>query len=182
MMCPNSLFCLHRARFHVALASLGKTAMEAEERKLLAYNDFDGGLNITNLNVTNAVFLYEQTQLGNEHADLFWDDLAQFLNIADGIAHEKEGKPKGRPQKNKLDICLPKYDELRIKFLNYSYEFAMWMQLYFIPVARDETREDVVVSNADWLHSKMEEYKLDPCGRLVQEGGEYLLPSQTIAI
>ena len=168
----------------MSLAALGKTPMEAEERKLLAYNDYDGGLNVTNINVKNAIFLYEQTQLGNEDADLLWDDLAQFLNVADGIAHEKVGKPKGAPpRKEKFDICKPKYDNLRKKFLNYSYEFVMWMQLYFIPVARDETRKDVVVSNPEWLYSKMEEYKLDPCGRLDRKDGQYVISSsESIAV
>jgi hypothetical protein len=35
--CPkNQLFCVHRARFHLGLAKLGKTPLTDEERELLA--------------------------------------------------------------------------------------------------------------------------------------------------
>eukprot|EP00979_Chaetoceros_neogracilis_P019345 scaffold12177_cov287-Chaetoceros_neogracile.AAC.1 len=44
--CPSrQLLCMHRGKFHVALASLGKTDLSAEERKTLAANDPDGGTN-----------------------------------------------------------------------------------------------------------------------------------------
>eukprot|EP00957_Ditylum_brightwellii_P094736 7214571-Ditylum_brightwellii.AAC.1 len=64
---------MHRGRFHLALAALGKTELTAEERNILAAEDPDGGEDLINMNVINDVFLYEQQTLGEDYV---WDELA----------------------------------------------------------------------------------------------------------
>jgi len=50
----------------------------------------------------------------------------------------------------------------------------MWLQEYFIPVAKDESRPDVVIARPDRMMELVEDYKVDPCGKLQRlENGTY---------
>lgn len=173
--CPNNqLFCMHRARFHLGLASLGKTNLTQEERLLLAPNDGDGGKKLKNSNISNPVFLYEQQELSQ---DYLWDDLAQFLGV-DNIPHDVYHGSHGKKKKiHVVDFCHDEYDRLRAMMMPYAYDLSVWLQEYFIPLAKDESRPDVVISRPDRMYELVEEYKDDPCGKLIRlNNGTYTLP------
>eukprot|EP00559_Dactyliosolen_fragilissimus_P007719 CAMPEP_0184859434 /NCGR_PEP_ID=MMETSP0580-20130426/4439_1 /TAXON_ID=1118495 /ORGANISM="Dactyliosolen fragilissimus" /LENGTH=342 /DNA_ID=CAMNT_0027356065 /DNA_START=162 /DNA_END=1190 /DNA_ORIENTATION=+ len=174
--CPRGqIFCLHRARMHLALAGLGKTNLSKEERQLLAPNDPDGGDNLKFYNIKNSVFLYDQEQLVKDN---LWESLAQYLGVSH-IPHDLYEGSHGRGGKKKtcIDFCNEQYDLFRSMMMPYAYEMSVWLQDYFIPVAKNENRPDVVISSDDSLFELVESYKNDPCGRLIRlVNGTYVLP------
>jgi len=172
IMCPHRWhFCLHQGRFHVALATLGKTALSEEERKLLAPNDMDGGINLISKKIRNPVFLYEQTEL---RQDYVWDEMAKYFNVTT-IPHDKYVSSHGGASNRSIDFCEERMDGFRAMMMPYAYELSVWMQDYFIPVAKDES-SSVTVPNPDKLIALVEEYKKDPCGRLYRlTNGTYVL-------
>lgn len=177
--CGDKILCTARGRFHVFLARLGKTPLSQEELQWLAPNDPDGGVNILELvqqnRVKNKLFLYEQTQLKNDPQ--FWKGLGRYL----GVSHIPNIIYRGAKGKGLIenDICDPYYDYFRSQMMLSSYEMSVWLQNYFLPVARDPNRTDVVVANdnVDLLEQIFETYKLDPCNRLIREpsSGTYVL-------
>mmetsp|Transcript_6375 Transcript_6375/g.8508 ORF Transcript_6375/g.8508 Transcript_6375/m.8508 type:complete len:393 (+) Transcript_6375:151-1329(+) len=171
--CPtNQVLCMHRGRFHLALAALGKTELTAEERNILAAEDPDGGEDLINKNVINDVFLYEQQTLGEDYV---WDELAKYLG-AEQIPHDRRHNARGRRQDKAVDFCDSKYDEFRAKMMQISYEVATWLQNYFIPLSKDESRTDVVIPRPDTFYELVESYKLDPCEKLRRlDNGTYIL-------
>ncbi len=174
--CPQGQwFCVHRSRFHVFIAALGKTELTPSERQLLAPNDRDGGDRLQNLNIRNPIFVYEQDEL---RKDYVWDEMANYLHIEGGLKHDKYhgSKGKGSGGNHTINICDEKYDRLRAMIMPYSFDLATWLQEYFIPVARDESRVDVFVPGPDLFVEKVEEYKVDPCDRLVRmDNGTFVL-------
>jgi hypothetical protein len=161
--CPNrQLLCMHRGRFHVALASLGKTEMSPEERTLLASNDPDGGENVPNHGIRNPIFVYEQTMLGEEY---LWKDMAAYLGSGP-IKHDKRVNSHGKNRTLEIDFCHDLYDAFRAEMMPISYEVATWLQIYLLPLARNKSRTDVVVANPDEFYRLVEKYKEDPCGKL----------------
>ena len=85
--------CFHRARLHLPLARMGKTRLGSDELELLAPNDPDGGQQLLYGNITNPVFLYEQSQMNitaMESAGAsetvgridYWEALAQFIGVS----------------------------------------------------------------------------------------------------
>ena len=173
--CPNGqLFCLHRARFHLGLAKLGKTNLTKEERMLLAPNDVDGGMKLKSKNIKNPVFLYEQEELSE---DYLWDDLATYLGV-ESIPHDAYHGSHGQANKiHAVGFCLDEYDGFRSMIMPYAYELSEWIQKYFIPVANDESKSNVVIPRPDRMAELVENYKVDPCGKLIRfDNGTYALP------
>jgi len=114
--CPKrQLFCIQRARFHLALAQLGKTELSSEERKFLAPEDPDGGDHVGNDNVRNPVFLYEQSELNEDYV---WEEMAAFLEI-ENITHNQYRGSHGHGNK-KTDFCDDKYDNFRAQMMPYA--------------------------------------------------------------
>jgi len=177
--CPGKYWlCLSRARFHVALAEIGKTALSEEERKILAPNDIDGGGNLTSKNIRNPIFLYEQTELKKDYV---WDEMAKYLNVA-AIPHDKYISSHGLGKKKPMDLCGEKLDDFRAMLMPYAYDLSVWMQDYFIPVAKNES-SDVTIPDPDTFIALVEEYKKDPCGRLYRlKNGTYILDSNRTTI
>jgi len=68
----GKLFCVGRARFHLAIAKLGKTQLSTAERKLLAPNDRDGGKNLENWNIQNPLFIYEMNEVRTYYANMLF--------------------------------------------------------------------------------------------------------------
>lgn len=178
----NQFFCMHRSRFHLGLARLGKTSLSDEERKYLAVDDEDGGNEVKNDQVKNPVFLYDDLELTSEY---FWESLAKYLGV-DEIPHDLQQLKESRLDHDKelanvksLDFCKTEYDDLRSRMLSYSYEMAMWLQLYWIPLASDESRTDVAVANPSVFNALLQEYKKDPCNKLVRsKTGKFIVPVQ----
>jgi hypothetical protein len=141
---------------------MGKTNLTHEERQWLAPHDLDGGDQIISLDIPNQIFVYDLTQLKEKTV---WKELASFLRVSKIPQQQYQGA-KGK-NLTQLDLCHPNYDSFRAKMMPYSYELSVWLQQYFLPVARDPSRHDVVVANVDKIASIFETYKQDPCGRLV---------------
>lgn len=52
----------------------------------------------------------------------------------------------------------------------YSYQLSIWLLEYFFPIARDSSRQDVVVGNIDRSQQIVAtSYRQDPCNRLILE-------------
>ncbi|GFH47283.1 hypothetical protein CTEN210_03758 [Chaetoceros tenuissimus] len=176
----NQFFCMHRSRFHLGLARLGKTSLSDEERKYLAVDDEDGGNAVKNDQVKNPVFLYDDLELTGEY---FWESLAKYLGV-DHIPHDLQQLKESRldhdkelANVNSLDFCKNEYDDLRARLLSYSYEMATWLQLYWVPLASDESRADVAVADPTVFNGLLEEYKKDPCNKLVRsKTGKFVVP------
>ena len=170
--CPSrQLLCMHRGKFHVALASLGKTDLSAEERKTLAANDPDGGTNVRDHKIKNSIFLYEQNMLGE---DYMWEELAKYIG-AESVPHDKRVNSHGKNRSLEVDFCIDKYDDFRAKMMPIAYEVGTWLQDYFLPLAKNESRTDVVVPRPETFHKFVEAYKVDPCGKLKRlDNGSYV--------
>lgn len=160
--------CVHRARFHIHLARLGKSSLNETERTLLAPNDRDAGNNIVSWNVTNDIFLYEQTEL---NSDILWEELASFLQVP-RIRHDRFAKAGGftsiGENYTRMNICDAAYDDLRKQLMPYAHEMSRWVCDYFVPA------KDVVVADPERFCKIVRNYTHDPCGRLVRtENGTY---------
>lgn len=171
--CPHSqLLCMHRGRFHLSLAALGKTELSPEELSILAANDMDGGVNMKNLHVTNDVFLYEIHQLKEEY---LWEDMARYIG-AESIRHDKRVNSHGKNRSMEYDFCEDRFDKFRAAMMPISFEVGTWLQKYFIPLAKNKSRTDVVIPNADKFFELVEKYKYDPCKKLKRlDNGTFVL-------
>lgn len=183
--CPgDQLFCAHRSQFHLSLARLGKTALTAVERRWLAPKNAYGGKQLANHQVPNPVFLYEQTQLMDNAT---WDDLAEFLNvqqIENQVYHDSLPPWPRWGKRGQIDICNAQFDDLRALLMGIAYEMSVWLVEFFVPVARDPTRPDVVIANIDQFVARVLAYRQDPCNRLVRDDGDgvYRLPTNETRI
>jgi hypothetical protein len=172
--CPNhQLFCTNRARFHLSLAALGKTSLSSDERQLLSPNDPDGGVNLKNNNITNSIFVYEQQELNEEYV---WVNLAKYLDV-EYIPHDKyRGSHDKKEPSVFTDFCEDQYDLFRAMMMPSAYELSVWLQEYFLPVAMDDNRPDVVVPNVTRMMEIVDTYKYDPCGKLIRlDNGTYII-------
>ncbi|KAL7563196.1 hypothetical protein ACA910_014471 [Epithemia clementina (nom. ined.)] len=174
--CPGrQLFCTQRASFHLPLARLGKTLLTAEERQLLSAKTYPnrGGMNLENHNISNPIFVYELTEL---NSDYVWDEMAKYLQFPGRIPHDKYESSHGIHKEFELNFCDAIFDNLRAMMMPDSYDLSTWLQNYFIPLARDPNRRDVVIPNPDRFNELVEAYKFDPCKRLVRlENGTFVL-------
>ena len=165
--CPSgTLVCLHKTRFHLPLARIGRTALTDAERMLLAPEDKDGGQKLTNHNITNPIFLYEMREM-NE--DYMWDKLAKVLKVPH-IPHDiHEGNnEKRKPSNVRINICDEEYDEFRAKIMPHAYNMSIWLCEYLVPVAKDRSRHDLIIADPDRFCDLVKTYAYDPCNRLVR--------------
>lgn len=172
--CPGrQLFCLQRARFHLALASLGKTELTMEERNLLAPNDFDGGSNVQNWNIQNPLFLYDQKTL---EEDYVWKDVSTYLGLNETIRHDLRSSSHGKNKNiTKINLCDDHHDNFRAMMMPIAYNLSAWLQDYLIPIAKNKNRVDVTIPRPDTFAKLVEEYKVDPCGKLKRlNNGTYI--------
>jgi hypothetical protein len=52
----------------------------------------------------------------------------------------------------------------------------VWLQKFFLPIARDASRADVFVADVDNFTAIIKNYALDPCQRLIRmDNGTYIL-------
>lgn len=176
--CPGKqLFCTQRASFHIPMARLGKTLLSEKERQLLSAKTYPlrAGMNLENHNITNPIFVYELTEL-NE--DYIWDEMADFLQFPGKIPHPLYKSSHGRHPELEIDFCDEKYDSFRALMMPDSYDLSTWLQEYFIPLAKDKSRTDVVIPRHERFHELVEAYKVDPCKRLIRlQNGTFVIPN-----
>ena len=126
-----------------------------------------------NLEIRNRIFLYEQTELNN---DFLWEDLKEFLGVNHTLKHDRRVSAHGSTSKSitNVNFCDDEYDNFRAKMMPIAYNVSVWLQDYFIPIAKDESRSDVVIARLDTFTQLVEKYKLDPCGKLQRlDNGTY---------
>jgi hypothetical protein len=165
--CPiGQLICVHRTRFHLALARIGKTLLGDVERQLLAPDDEDGGDKLSNHHIQNPIFLYEMSEL-NE--DYMWNELATTLKVPE-IPHDMHlnDKKDRRPGKNRINICDAEYDAFRAMIMPHAYNMSIWFCDYLVPIAKNESRNDVIIANPDRFCEIVKDYAYDPCHRLIR--------------
>jgi len=179
--CPDrQLFCVHRSRFHVDLAQLGKTDLTTEERSLLAPNDRDGGINLKNKKIRNPIFIYELKQIKE---DYLWKSLGDYLGFEGGVIKHNKIRGAHGKQVNSTNFCEPKFDDLRATMMPYAYDLSEWLQRYLIPVAKNTSRLDVVIAHPDSFVELVESYKYDPCKRLARSvNGTFVVAIQNITL
>ncbi len=176
--CPkNQIFCVHRGSFHVSMARLGKTALSPEERSLLSAKSYPlrAGMNLENHDIKNPIFVYELRELKE---DYMWNEMADYLDVPPemNITYDEYHGSHGKNRDLEIDFCDTKFDEFRAIMMPEAYDLSMWLQKYFIPLAKNETRKDVRISRPDRFIELVEDYKKDPCGRLVRlDNGTYVL-------
>lgn len=174
--CPGKqIMCTQRASFHIPMARLGKTPLSDEERQLLSANTYPqrGGMNLVNHNITNSIFVYELTELNK---DYIWEEMATYLQFPGKIPHDLYKSSHGKRKEFELNFCDEKYDDFRALLMPESYDLSTWLQQYFLPVARDPHRTDVIIPRPDRFQELVEAYKLDPCHRLIRlENGTFVL-------
>lgn len=173
--CPNgALVCFAKTRLHLPLARIGKTLLDDKERELLAPDDKDGGHKLTNHHIKNPIFLYDTSQLNH---DYMWDELAKTLKVPE-IPHDiHEGSNEARsPSEDRINICDAEYDDFRSWIMPHAYNMSIWICEYLVPVAKNETRDDVIIANPDRFCEIVRKYGEDPCNRLVRmSNGTYIL-------
>jgi len=183
----NNKVCVARARFHLSLAMLGKTPLSKDEQDLLLsevkqskkrlHDNSKSVLQFQLIGKPNPVFLFDSSQPKEEY---FWQELSEFLRI-NRTDLPMEGATAGYKtlgmglNKNEhirtmmlrkdtiFDICDPKHDFLRQELMPVSYTLHQWLTTYFLPVARDPNRKDVVIPNVDEFERIIETFKYDPC-------------------
>ena len=172
--CPsNQLVCMHRGRFHNELAKLGKTRLTAEERELLGPEDPDGGSKLKNNKIRNDIFLYEQKMMKE---DYMWDDLSNLLGLNETVRHDRTVTSHGKSRGLEINFCDDKYDNFRAMMMPISYNVSVWLQEFFLPLAKNESRTDVTIPRPNEFAKMVEEYKFDPCKKLTRLGnGTYAL-------
>ena len=175
--CPkNQIICLNKGRFHHSLAMLGKTALSDQEIELLGPNDPDGGKYVQEQNnkIRNPIFLYEQQMLGHEY---LWQDLTTFLGLEDHpLQNDSMIKSHGKYPHLRVNFCNDTYDNLRAKMMPIAYNVSIWLQNYFVPLAKNKTRSDVFIPRPDEFYQMVESYKVDPCGKLERlKSGQYVI-------
>mmetsp|Transcript_4769 Transcript_4769/g.4500 ORF Transcript_4769/g.4500 Transcript_4769/m.4500 type:complete len:117 (-) Transcript_4769:193-543(-) len=96
--------------------------------------------------------------------------MAKYLGIEEGIEHNEYHGSHGYGNniKHLIDICDERYDKLRATIMPYAYELSTWLQEYLIPVAQNESRPDVKLAQPQLFIDLVEEYKKDPCDRLIR--------------
>jgi hypothetical protein len=184
--CPKGqLICMHRSRLHLSLAQIGKTLLDDVERQLLAPDDEDGGEKLINHRTRNPIFLYELSQISE---DYMWDELASTLKVPN-IPHDihKGNNIHRTPSEFRINICDAQYDDFRAAIMPHAYNMSTWFCDYFVPVAKDESRNDVIMANPDRVSEIVKGYRNDPCHRLIRmDNGTYVkagqLDNQTIGI
>ncbi len=63
-----------------------------------------------------------------------------------------------------------------------AYDVSSWLQTYLLPVANNERRTDALIAKPDRLSELLvEDYKLDPCGRLIRLDNETYVLGQNFS-
>ena len=159
--CPRrQLVCLHKTRFHLPLARAGKTFLSNQERELLAPDDKDGGLKLTNHHIKNPIFLYELSEIKE---DYMWSKLASLLRVQ-SIPHDiHEGSHENREaSKDRINICDPEYDNFRALIMPNAYNMSIWFCNYLVPAAKNES-QNMYMANPDRFCDIVKDYRKDPC-------------------
>lgn len=166
--------CTDRARFHAALARLGKTPMEDEGEVALLfgtrYEAVDDGrrrasdempadarrhLSRTG-RLPNRVLLYEIGQVHDRDASRHLSrSLEQYLGLSPGVLPEIEPFVQVKPRA--VDICDDEYSEIRELLVNHAIDAAEWIREWFV------LSPDVEVAAPKSFYRFLGDWDGDPC-------------------
>ena len=205
-VCHNKMkLCSARGRFYLPLARLGKTALQKDERGLLAEELYQARRRrnepsdklrnfplpdnpASNIGIPNQIFLFDSTQGKEEY---LYEQLAEFVRIDRNRLPSLEGNYHSRwsrdssnsthPSKKAgdfaLDLCLPEFDFIRKELLPISYTLGRWLLDFFVPASVE--RDDITIPNLTAFREIVQTYLKDPCdnGMVRNEiNGEYDRP------
>jgi len=151
------------ARYEIYLMQLAKVALDAIELKRMVMEEILWSKELA----PNPfkVFIYEDRQLDDTHVarrSRFQLDLQDFLGLKNPL--DDFGKvPKKNVAGNlinhpeHMDICKPRYDELRKQLLQHGRTTSLWITTKFIESS------EVIVSNKDHFVSIVNSWGDDPC-------------------
>jgi hypothetical protein len=101
--------------------------------------------------------------------------MARYIG-AESIRHDKRVNSHGKNRSMEYDFCEDRFDKFRAAMMPISFEVGTWLQKYFIPLAKNKSRTDVVIPNADKFFELVEKYKYDPCKKLKRlDNGTFVL-------
>ena len=162
----QTLFCVARAEFHLAIAKLGKTDLKEENELKLLYSVDEYKNNQQNNSTTvrsrNPILLFELNQPKEKY---FYDDLSKYLQVntkqilpngindigfvtnstASKLKKNITEKELKKMSLRKFDICSVDRDPLRKLLMPISYNLYQWLMKYFIPASK--IRNDISISN-----------------------------------
>jgi hypothetical protein len=171
--------CTDRARFHAALARLGKTPMEDDAEIALLFglrydeqlqkiqliqqtNDTDQNLNspghrrkLRQNGLLNQVLLYELSQIHDEAASKeLSTSIQQYLGISENFPAIS---PYEHKKRRAIDICHEEQEEVRRVLVEHGADARVWVQEYFLK------NPSVSVSSPMSFHRKLDNWGVDPC-------------------
>ena len=169
--------CTDRARFHAALARLGKTPMEdGEEIDLLLgtrYDEHQQSIQQTNNDknatihqhgryleeenngIPNHILLYEVQQIHDEEASKeLSSSIQQYLGIEKdfpSISSYKQNKSRT------INICDAKHENIRRVLVKHGADAEAWIHKYFLK------SPGVEVASQNSFHHFLSDWSADPC-------------------
>jgi len=163
--------CTDRARFHAALARLGKTPMQSDKEIALLFglryseqqyihqtnnhqNESDPNHRDLKQNgFSNEVFLYELRQIHNKAASKeLASGIQQYIGLRDKlptILSYKQTKPRA------INICDDEHETARKLLAEHGTDARTWIVEYFLP--------SLSVSSTISFHSYLNDWGTDPC-------------------
>lgn len=176
--------CTYSGYFHLFLAQMGRTSRSLEEQKLLRHYDVTNNNTPLPYNLTvldppapHSVFLYDQNQIDGrkypEIAETFRRDLSAYLGISPLLPSleeatqkvyentkaetEKEANERRLIEAKLIDICQPKFADLREELVKVGRDMAEWIVDYYLPLP------NVYASSPTFFKKLLEDYRSDPC-------------------
>jgi hypothetical protein len=159
--------CTERAKFHVALARLGKTDMTSPEELEIIRNNRDLFEEVPPPRLPNKIFFWITDQLTDTNetrAAKFRSDVREYVGFSNElppvphfIPHPDTGVPEEEINKTLIDICDTEYDEVRAVLMETSRSASIWISKYFLE------SEDVAVSSREHVEEILMTWMDDPC-------------------
>ena len=172
----SKMVYFNRARYHDALANLGKTKLSSEEEWQYFSKDFrlkiEKKRNTTGERTPalhrNKVFLYDIEQLSDKNEarlSQFLLDLKNYLGLTRDLpppikqvpGREISAEIQEQRSSLKINVCDEKYAEQRQLLVKYGTQAQAWILDYFL------ASPDVMVSNPNHFRKVLESYQHDPC-------------------
>mmetsp|Transcript_31441 Transcript_31441/g.62285 ORF Transcript_31441/g.62285 Transcript_31441/m.62285 type:complete len:403 (-) Transcript_31441:4-1212(-) len=170
--------CTDRARFHAALARLGKTSMDTEdeisllfglryekfETKIIENSKQGGNDDIDHRRlaekstqkdgIPNDIFLYEVRQVTTEASKQIPMDLRKYLRVNTDFP---DIFPFKQNKTRTINICEHDHDAVRALLVEHGTDAADWIRDYFV------NSPSVNLASPESFYGFLDDWKLDPC-------------------
>ena len=156
-------------RFEIFLLQFGKTALSAEDMKILVDEEPTAGYHLAIRPNKFSIFLYSYEQLRDadpERSAAFRGELGLYLNLSSPLLYSNNNDPIEKKTAvvyaETINICGDQYTELRRSLLPQASHTAKWIRERFL------ASSDVVTANTEHFLTTLEKWSVDPC-RLAEE-------------